>query len=265
MSFRFYIIFHKFLTEVAYEKLDKTYLDRYCKFVNVNTAIKDKHIPESLKPLVFEERQLPNYNPFMQHNRFCESSVFFHVAQNAELLLDGHDFVGFLQYDMVLEDVLFQTIDAAIKTLKNPEKILFVQFAENSRRHLDQAVGLAGWQLVLDLYNHTFGTAHILESILQANIPLYHCYVIPKAIFKKMMKFAEKSIPLIFEMLGCDTRHLPYHIERAHGIFLILQTLEGQLDRWIQMPGIEHRDGLKDPWQQQQQQTNEIENANSSS
>jgi hypothetical protein len=102
---------------------------------------------------------------------------------------------------------------------------------------------------VLDLYNQTFGTAHMLESILQANIPLYHCYMMPKAIFKKMMKFAEKSIPLLFEMLGCDTRHLPYHIERAHGIFLILQTLEGQLDRWIQMPGIEHRDGLKDPWQ----------------
>ena len=262
MSFRFYIIFHKFLTEVAYEKLNKTYLDRYCKFVNVNTAIKDKYIPETLKHLVFEERQLPNYNPFMQHNRFCESSVFFHVANNAELLLDDHDFVGFLQYDMVLENSLFQTIDSAIKTLKNPEKILFVQFAENSRRHLDQAIGLAGWQLVLDLYNHIFGTAHTLESILQANMPLYHCYMMPTPIFKKMMKFAEKSIPLIFEMLGCDTHHLPYHIERSHGIFLLLQTIEGHLDRWIQMPGIEHRDGLKDPWQKQ---TNEIENANSSS
>jgi hypothetical protein len=250
MDFRFYIIFHKFLTEVAYEKLDKTYLEKYCKFVSVNTAIKNKQIPQPLAHLVFEERQLPHYNPFMQHNRFCESSVFFHVAQNAELLLDPHEFVGFLQYDMVLEDSLFQNIEGAIKTLENPHKILFVHFAENSRRHLDQAIGVAGWQLVLNLYNHTFSTAHNMESILQANMPLYHSYMIPKAIFKKMMKFAEASIPLIFEMLGNDTRHLPYHIERSHGIFLILQTLEGHIDRWIQMPGIEHRDGIKDPWQE---------------
>ena len=249
MSFRFYIIFHKFLTEVAYEKLDNAYLERYCKFVNVNIAIRDKYIPTHLKHLTFEERQLPNYNPFMQHNRFCESSVFFHVANNPELLLDDHAFVGFLQYDMVLENSLFQTVDAAIKTLENPEKLLFVHFAENSRRHLDQAIGLAGWQMVLDLYNRTFGTQHALEPVLQANMPLYHCYMMPKPIFKKMMKLAEKSVSLIFEMLGCDTAHLPYHIERGHGIFLILQTLEGHIDRWIQMPGIEHRDGLKDPWQ----------------
>jgi hypothetical protein len=52
---------------------------------------------------------------------------------------------------MVLEDSLFQNIEAAIKTLENPDKILFVHFAENSHRHLNQGIGLAGWQLVLDL------------------------------------------------------------------------------------------------------------------
>jgi len=261
MSFRFYIIFHKFLTEVAYEKLNKIYLERYCNFVAVNTSIRDKQVPEPLKHLVFEERQLPNYNPFMQHNKFCESSVFFHVANNPEILLDPYEFVGFLQYDMVLENSLFQNIEAAIQTLENPQKILFVHFAENSRRHLDQAVGLDGWAAILDLYNRTFKTKHVMDSILQANIPLYHCYMIPKAIFKKMMKFAEKSIPLLFYMLGNDTRHLPYHIERSHGIFLVLQTLDGHLDRWIQMPGIEHRNGIKDPWQQ----ANEIETVKSQS
>ena len=261
MSFRFYIIFHKFLTEVAYEKLDKAYLEKYCKFVDVNRAIKDKTVPKSLRHLVFEERTLPNYNPFMQHNRFCESSVFFHVANNAELLLDPYEFVGFLQYDMVLENSLFQTIEGAIQLLENPHKTLFVHYAENSYRHLYQQIGLNGWSIIIDLYNQLFQTDHEIDIVLNGNIPLYHCYVIPKAIFKKMMMFAEKSVPLIFDMLGNDTRHLPYHIERSHGIFLLLQTVDGHLERWIQMPGVDHRDGLKDPWQQ----TNEIENAKSSS
>jgi hypothetical protein len=249
MNLRFYVIFHKFLTEVAYEKLNKAYLERHCQFVNVNSAIKDKYIPESLKHLVIEERQLPNYNPFMQHSRFCESSVFFHVAKNPELLLDSLDFVGFLQYDMVLEDSLFQTLESATQTLEHPEKILFVQYAENCYRHLNQAIGLQGWKIVVDLYNRMFQTAHTLELVLDYKMPLYHSYMMSKGIFKKMMVFAEKSTPLIFEMLGCETHHLPYHLERSHGIFLILQTVEGHLDRWIQMPGIEHRDTLKDPWQ----------------
>jgi hypothetical protein len=69
-----------------------------------------------------------------------------------------------------------------------------------------------------------------------------------------MMFFAERAVPRIFEMLGFETRHLPYHIERSHGIFLALQTMDKHLDMWIRLPGIEHRDDLKDPWQ-------EIENA----
>jgi hypothetical protein len=247
--FRFYIIFHKFLTEVAYEKLNKLYLEKYCRFVSVNFAIQDKHIPDSLSHLVFAERQLPNYNPFMQHNRFCESSVFFHVANNQELLLDPHEFVGFLQYDMVLEDSFFQSIENAIQTLENPQTTLFVQYAELSQRHLNQGMGIEGWAIIIDLYNRMFGTAHTLREVLDVSMPLYHTYLIPKAIFKKMMLFAEKSTPLIFEMLYCDTRHLPYHLERSHGVFLMLQTFDGHLSRWIQMPGIEHRDSLKDPWQ----------------
>ena len=99
-----------------------------------------------------------------------------------------------------------------------------------------------------------FSTDHVLAEILNSDITLLHTYLLPKEIFRKMMMFAEKSIPRIFELLQFNTHHLPYHIERSHGIFLTLQTLDGHIDTWIRLPGIDHRSDLKDQWQ-------EIENA----
>jgi hypothetical protein len=251
--FRFYIIFHKFLTPIAYEKLSPHYLQKYCRFIGVNASI-EKHVEPSFYPLLFEEQQLPNYNPFLQHNKFCESSVFIHTYRNAQLLLDPYEFVGFLQYDMVLEDKMFETIENTLKDLPNPEKKFFFHFAENSARHLLQVIDNEGWTVVIDMYNKFFSTNHTLEEVLNANIPLYHTYLIPKQIFRKMMGFAEMVIPHLFGMLGFDTHHMPYHLERLHGIFLALQTMDGHIDMWIRLPGLEHRNDLKDPWQ-------EIENA----
>ncbi len=246
--FRFYIIFHKFLTKVAYEKADWKYIEKYCRFAGVNILI-DKTVPTEFHPLLFEETQLPNYDPFMQHNKFCESSVFFHTYRNAPLLLDPYRFVGFLQYDMVLDNSLFQAVEQVIEGIEEPDKTLFVHYVENSARHLEQCLTYDGWKEVITLYNKMFGTSHFLEEVLVSDIPLYHCYLVPREIFRKMMAFATVAAPRIFEMLGADTAHLPYHLERCHGIFLLFQSLEKHIVRWIQLPGIEHRDGLKDTWQ----------------
>ena len=249
MDFRFYVIFHKFLTTEAYEKLNPFYIQKYCRFIAVNGQIQKEPLPESLVHYTIEERQLPWYNPFMQFNRFCESSVFFHTWKNEKLLLGPLKFVGFLQYDMVLEDSLFQTIEHVLETVEESEKTLFVHYAENSARHLLQCIGREGWKVIIDLYNHIYQTNHTIDNVLQYDIPLYHCYLIPRDIFMKMMEFAERAFPLIFEMLGFDTQHLPYHFERCHGIFLLLYTLDKKIVRWVKLPGIEHREGIKDPWQ----------------
>ena len=251
--FRFYIIFHKFLAKEAYEKLNPHYIQKYCRFIGVNRSI-EKRVDDFFIPFIFEETQLPTYDPFLQFNKFCESSVFFHTVKNAPLLLNPFEFVGFLHYDMVLENEFFETIEYVLDTLPNPERKLFYYFAENSARHLLQGIDAGGWTILVELYNKMFLTTHTLDKVLNVNIPLYHTYLVPKQVFKRMMAFAEKGIPRIFEMLNFDTHHLPYHIERLHGIFLTLQTADGHLDMWIRLPGLEHKEGLKDPWQ-------EIENA----
>jgi hypothetical protein len=90
-----------------------------------------------------------------------------------------------------------------------------------------------------------------MVDLIMNDIPLYHTYVMPKDIFNKMMSFFEKVFPILFELLGCDTRHLPYHLERCHGIFLYFQEKEKHLIKLIQLPGLTHSDNLKDPWQQE--------------
>ena len=98
MSFTLYVVFHKFLVPECYETLSGEDL-KYLRFMAVNAKI-PKEVPDFLASQVIEERRLAWYNPFLQHNRFCESSAFFHVWKNAQLM---NDYIGFFHYDMLIE------------------------------------------------------------------------------------------------------------------------------------------------------------------
>ena len=243
--FRLYVIFHKALFSICYDDLLHSDIINYIRFIATNAKI-PKTVPANLAPLVFSESQLPWYDPFMQHNFFCEDSAFFHVMNNHKILLDPYPFIGFFQYDMVLHSTLFRTIESCLGYKTDPIRILFVYQTDVAFAHLNQIIGLAGWEKIVRLYNKMFKTHHTLNDVLHKDIPLFHTYVIHQDIFRKMMKFAKMHIPILFKMLGYETRHLPFHIERAHGIFLALQLMDGEIDPWIVLPGVEHRQSLRD-------------------
>lgn len=267
-KFRIYCIYHKFLTEEAYKDLSSNYIEKYIRFVGVNSQI-EKKVPEQYKPFCFEERILANYDPFLQFNRFCESSVFYHMQRNPSLLLDPFEYVGCIQYDMVLQNSMFELIEQTLEKWNYQSNILFYHFSDKAMKHLFNAHGPVyedpvtkqkimkvetmthnEWQQIVNLYNIVFKTNHILHTIADLEFPLYHTYFMHKHMFQKMMYFANFAIPRIFELLQFNTRHLPYHIERCHGLFLLFQKLEGHLPIWILLPGLEHRTSLKDPWQE---------------
>ena len=240
--YQIYIIFHKNIYETCYKDLSSNYIDKL-KFFAVNSKIQ-KIVPEKFMNQIIIERNLHNYNPLLQMCNFCEDSVFLHVLKNKELM--EKEYIGFFQYDMILQNSLFETIEIALKENKNPT--LFFFYKENSYRHLDQCICLKGWEVIVNIYNSIFETNHTIQFVIQNHIPLYHTYVLPKHIFIKMMCFFEKVYPVLIELLGNETRHLPYHFERCHGIFLLFQKVEKHL-AWIQLPGITHSDTLKDTWQ----------------
>jgi hypothetical protein len=241
MSFTLYVVFHKFLVPECYETLSGEQMN-YLRFMAVNAKI-PKEVPENLRPLVIAERNLPWYNPFLQHNRFCESSAFFHVWKNPQLL---NDYIGFFHYDMLIERPAIEFLQEQIKGL-GAERVLFTNVTLTARPHIQQILDLPQWNQIIQLYNRTFGTSHTIFTVLDEELPMYHSFVVHRETFERMMLFAEKAIPALFELIGFDTKHLPFMIERLHGIFLALQRLDGAV-RWIPLPGITHLDRLKDSW-----------------
>jgi hypothetical protein len=101
---------------------------------------------------------------------------------------------------------------------------------------------------MIQLYNAIFGTQHTIMTVLDEELPMYHSFVVHRETFQRMMHFADKAVPYLFELLNFDTKHLPFMIERLHGIFLCLERLDGRVSRWIPLPGITHLDRLKDDW-----------------
>jgi len=243
MSLQCYVIFHKTLYTQCYENLDKSYIEKYIKFIGVNSKI-HKTVPASLEPYVILERSLAKYNPLYQYANFCESSVFYHVYENA--MMEPYDHIGFFQYDMSMTNGMFVKILHVLETHPDPKSVIMYQHKENSFRHLNQGIGLQGWGIIIKIYNQVFNTSFEKEEVFLRDIPLYHCYILPKELYKKMMCFMFTVFPYLFEFLNCDGRHLPYHMERCYGIFLQLQGLD---KTWIHITGLTHNDSYKDDWQ----------------
>lgn len=247
-KFRLNVVFHKFLVPECYEELEEEVVDAHIRFVAVNAKI-PKSIPSNYDKYVIEERGLPWYNPFLQHNRFCESSAFFHAWRNPDRFLQ-QAYIGFVHYDMILkkEAIEFLTthIDAAEKA---SNKLVFAPYCHVARPHLTQIISLNSWDRIVQIYNMIFHKNHSIHDVVDAEIPMYHTFVVHREIFHRMMIFAEVAIPRLFEMLQFDTRHLPFMIERLHGICLYLQRLDGVGETWLPLPGIVHEDRLKDAWE----------------
>jgi hypothetical protein len=245
--FRLNIVFHKFLVAECYEELSDDDL-AHIRFIGVNSRIA-KSYPDRLAPLVIHESQLPWYNPFMQHNRFCESSVFFHAWRNPDIFLD-QPYIGFFHYDMVLKKEAIAFLQAETTAAEAAgKKVVFAPYCHEARQHIMQVVNLNVWETIVQYYNRMHGTFHDIHTVIDHEIPLYHTFVLHKELFHRMMAFAEVVAPRLFHFLNCDTRHFPFMMERLHGVFLALQRVDGATGEWLSLPGVVHEDRLKDAWE----------------
>ena len=242
--FRIYVIFHKFLVPECYETLTDDDIARHIRFVAVNKAI-PKEIPERLRPYVIEEHTLPWNDPTMQEYRFCESSVFFHAFKNQDIFLKDTEYIGFLHYDMTITK---ETLDHIYKECQREEQVLFTQDTLVGRPHLSQIFTLYMWDNIVRKYNHRYGTHHSIHDIIDGPLPLFHSFILHKDAFVRLMIFANECVPLVYDYLHHETRHLPFMLERLHGIFLALQRLDGNPATWLSLPGVIHKEHLKDAW-----------------
>jgi len=137
--FRINVVFHKFLVPECYETLSEKDKEDHIRFIAVNGKI-EKRVPPELSPLVIHESALPWYNPFMQHNRFCESSAFFHAWRNPQVFLD-QPYIGFVHYDMIVKKEALEFLQANITAAEAAKKkLVFAPYCHEARDHLYQII-----------------------------------------------------------------------------------------------------------------------------
>lgn len=246
---RLFVIFHKDLHEYLYKDISGDVLSTWVKFLGVNTAI-TKSSPAALIPLIVQEAQLPWYNPFLQLNRFCETSAFYHVWRNQKVVLAPESpYLGFFHYDMELRPDLFELLKREVTAAEAAgEVLLFPQSSLVARPHIGQLFPLCEWDRIIRLYNIIFGTKETIWNVVDKEIPLYHSFVLHRRTFQDMMHFAELAIGPLFEMSGRALKHWPFQLERLHGIFLALHTRTGRIARWVPLSGcVIHRSDQRDP------------------
>jgi hypothetical protein len=254
-SFKIYVIFHQKLIKECYDGIPEEMFRKYITCMGVNGKI-EKTIDPWFRPSVIFERELESYDPFLQANRFCESSVYYHMHMNWARLVEPYDFVGCIQYDMRLRKHAIEYIDTTLAISANPSNILFYHYMEKAEKHYGNALirpdgkneclGFEGWNLVIMMYNSVYGTSHTLSEAALADTPLFHTFLMHKSIFGRIMPFIKAVVPRIFEMLHYETRHLPFHLERLFGMILSFQKMEGRLTEWLFIPDLIHDESLKD-------------------
>jgi hypothetical protein len=223
---RIYITFHKILPIKSYENLDKKWLEKYCRFVAANIDI-EKIIPEELAPFVIWEKDFPVFNPNLQRSPlgYRENSVLFHCGANYDLYVKPFRYVGFLQYDMILTNDIFEDLDARLS--RNELFFLFthkescvVPFAKHLEEH--------SWRNVLNAYNECYKTNYVFEDICTNDIILWNSWIIPKEYFKELLDVSfvfclpleKQLIPLYSE----NFNNLAYVFEIFHGFLFMIMT-----------------------------------------
>lgn len=253
--YHIYVIFHKQLYRECYKDIPKEELSASASFFAVNGKVKKEYDPW-FESMIVWERKLAVYDPFLQYNRFCESSVFHHLYKNWNMLVEPYEFVGTLQYDMRISARTFKCIDEAITHAADPQKLFFYFYSDTAYAHLgncilnangaNECLGFEGWSEIINLYNYYFKTSHTIQEVAMAQIPLYHTFTLHKTVFAKLMTFAMKATPRIFELLHHEVRHLPFHLERLLGILCYMQKNEGVMTEWICLPDVIHDEHIKD-------------------
>jgi hypothetical protein len=254
MKYRAYIIFHKYLYKSCYEGVSEESMQNL-SFFSVNRDIEKTYDP-SFDAQVLKEWEQAIYNPSMQKSNYCETSVYFHLAANSETLVEPYDYIGCFQYDMKFRQETFDMI-RRVFTEEYPydKDIVFYLYKEPAYIFLgssvvgpdgEECLNHTGYIEILQRYNEMFGTSHAYCDLVYEDIFQFHAFLLHKEQFYKVVQFIVNITPFVMDNLKYRLKHIPYTFDTIWGFVLMLQKRENPRMKWIRLPGIEHRDDLKD-------------------
>jgi hypothetical protein len=240
--FSIFVVYHK----TIYDEFYKTISEDNKKHI-VFYGVKDKieNVPS------IYEYELPIYNQKLQAQRYNESSAFYHIYENK--LHQNLSYIGFAQYDMIINNEIIQTI----KTQISETSTIFAAFfaIEESKKALHGSLNLivepiSFFGSVIDNYNNFFSTNYKKDDILNNPLIMCNTFVIHVTMYEKYMGWLQSyfineinveelnkihSINSGFLDTRENTLNRGHLIEVCTAVFLAIQIMEGVKLQYIEI------------------------------
>jgi GR25 family glycosyltransferase involved in LPS biosynthesis len=220
-----YNIWHNKLFDHCYKDLDSYSLNQITMF-DVNESY-EKIYSSDKNYKIIREYNLPYYNSLYQNTNYCQASAFYHIFKN-NLYFDN-DYIGFIQYDMVLQENFIYDIEHKMNKTEND--VYFYSLLVSNK--IDMPYICEPYtNSILEKYNSYFKTNHTHHSIKEQDIYFIclHTFVIPTTTYIKMMSWYCSILEWLHNnyINGIYTESMSEVTEQIFGLFLLLQIIENK-------------------------------------
>jgi hypothetical protein len=211
-SLSFYIIFHS--------TIYPTNTPDYPCFIYLaaNELIK-KNIPTDIKHAIINEYDVPGYNPMYQMLKFCDNSIILNFPAPPS------PFVGFCQYDMVIDPLKFKLVVDNISNINGA--IGFYPYPIN---FIFDVLSIAQWDEILSFYNSINNTSHSINTLKDYPFFLMNTYILPSWFYTRLQINLKKLLPLVFKFLNYNMRHIAGSIERLNALLIVCGISEKKIN-----------------------------------
>jgi hypothetical protein len=241
MNLRIYNIWHNKLFPELYAGVSNDDMANVVMF-GVNERYKKEVPPEGMHWNIQYEYDLAEYNPKLQQHGYCQSTAMYHIYKNG--LHKGLDYIGFVQYDMKIAPTALDCIKNAVSHAEC--KGLTCIFHELTIPIINEMCNEQnGLQSALEHYNAHFGTSYTAKDIALSgiNMPVVHTFIIPVAMFEKMMGWICSYIEWLESIFPKNVSNASQaeFLERCHGLFLVIEYMQDATNVMVDLrPEIEH-------------------------
>jgi hypothetical protein len=226
---RLYSIWHNKLFDVLYDGIRKDVLDNIVMY-GVNPAYTKEYNKERGYTILYEY-ELPVYEERWQNRGYCQTSCMMHLYKNQDLIADL-DYIGFIQYDMKPSQDVFEHIQETLAANTYDKPVVFCDMTHTVEQIVNNTKGICYpyENSVLHHYNNFFKvniTLQDIQNIANVDAPLLHTFVMPKAMFIKMMEWMNILLPHLDDNFRNITHTSQAEFaERIHSLFIVLENVQ---------------------------------------
>jgi FkbM family methyltransferase len=226
-NIKIFNIWHNKLFDHCYDQLNECSLNSVIMY-DVNPKY-NKVYNKDKKFNILREYELDIYDKTLQETNYCQTSCMYHVFINN--LYKDLDYIGFIQYDMVLDKDFINDIQDKVKN--NSNHVYFYSLLVGNK--IDVKYICNPYEnSILEKYNTYFNTSHSYESIKNnihsKDFICLHTFVIPIHTYIKMMKWYCSIHDDVHKnyLNNIYQESISEITEEILGLFLLLQMIEDE-------------------------------------